>query len=87
MATLHNIYTLQCTSCSLDFESLGKAKEYDNGKPLCMPCYDRQVGQTCETHFVYHCAICKAAQKAYKAKKVTAATSGDLKPIPLQYID
>ena len=70
--TLHNIYLLKCTSCSLDFESLGSAKEYPKGKPLCVSCWDTAVGRICDTHVIKNCKICKKARDDYRGWRRSA---------------
>ena len=64
--TLHNIYLLKCTSCFLDFESQGSAKEYPKGRPLCVSCWDTKQERICDTHGVYHCKACKRARDEYR---------------------
>ena len=67
--TLHNIYLLKCTSCSLDFESLGSSKEYPKGRPLCLRCWDTKQERICDTHGVHNCKACKQSRDSYRRIK------------------
>ena len=68
-STIDRIYVLKCTLCNSEFHSLANCGYYYEGKPVCVPCYDKGVGLMCETHMVMRCNSCKEKRDDYRYKQ------------------